>query len=83
MTGIELYQSVLKKLGNVPQRYLIDIDKYLTGLLKKIEQPKLENTTVIMSFAGSWSDMAEDDFEDFLTETKNIRNNLFDRKIDI
>ena len=63
--------------------YYFVITKYLTGLLKKIEQPKLRNTTVIMSFAGSWSDMEEDDFVDFLTETRNTRNNLFDRKVDI
>lgn len=83
MTGIELYQSVLRKLGNVPQMYLMDIDKYLTGLLKKVEPPKPKNVSAIMSLAGSWSDMKEDDFVDFLTETRNIRNSMFDRNIEL
>jgi len=83
MTGIKLYQSVLRKLGNIPQIYLIDIDNYLTELLKKVEKPKSKNITDIMSFAGSWSDMEEEDFIDFLEETKNIRKNTFDRKLDL
>ena len=52
--------------------------------MKNMNQPAPSaNTTVIMSFAGSWSEMKEEDFDDFLLETRNIRNNLFDRKIDL
>jgi len=65
MTGIKLYQSVLRKLGNIPQIYLMDIDNYLTELLNKSEKPKSKNITAIMSFAGSWSNMEEEDFIDF------------------
>ncbi len=83
MTGIELYQSVLRKLGNVPQIYLEDIDRYLSGLMKKVKKQENNNIAAIMSFSGIWSDMGEEDFTDYLNETRNIRNNLFDRKIDL
>lgn len=84
MTRTELYQSVLRKLSYIPQTYLEDIDKYLSGLMKKVEQPiPATNMAVIMSFAGSWSEMKEEDFDDFLAETRNSRNNLFDRKFDL
>ena len=42
--------------------YLTDVDKYLSGLMKKIEKPKPTNVVAIMAFAGSWSDM-EDSIE--------------------
>lgn len=83
MTEIELYQSILRKLSNIPQMYLSDVDNYLSGLMKEVEKPKSTNIATVMAFADSWSDMEEDDFVDFLTETRNIRNNLFDRKIDL
>jgi len=84
MTGTELYQSVLRKLSHLPQTYLEDIDKYLSGLMKKVNQPtSANNTAIILSFAGSWSDMKDEEFDDFLIETRNIRTNLFDRNIDL
>lgn len=83
MKEIKLYKSVLRKLGNIPQMYLMDVDKYLSGLMKKIENPQPTNIATIMAFAGSWSDMEEEDFVDFMEENRNIRTNLFDRKIDL
>ena len=84
MTETELYQSVLRKLSHIPQSYLEDIDKYLSSLMKKVNLPAPnKKKDAIMSFAGSWSDMKEEDFDDFLVETRNVRTNLFDRKIDL
>lgn len=83
MTTIELYQSVLKKLADIPQIYLTEIDEYLSNFTKKIEKSKSTNSSSIMALSGSWSDMEEDDFNDFLIETRNSRNNLFDRKFDL
>ena len=42
--------------------------------MQKVKQPEPTNVTAIMAFAGSWSEMGEADFTDFLQETRNIRN---------
>lgn len=82
MTSMELYQSVLKKLSYIPRPYLEDVDRYLSGVVNRIKK-KPNNVAKIMSFAGSWSDMPQDDFDDFLAETRNTRTNLFDRSVDL
>ena len=83
MTKIELYQSVLRKLSAIPQLYLEDVDKYLSNLLRKTEKTAPNQVTAIMAFAGSWSDMSDEDFGAYLEETKNVRGNLFNRNINI
>lgn len=83
MTRIELYQSVLRKLSAIPQLYLEDVDKYLSNLLHQPKKTASNQVTAIMAFAGSWSDMNEDDFSGYWEETKNVRANLFNRNIKI
>jgi len=82
MSSVELYQSVLKKLSGIPRPYLEDVDHYLSGVVNRIKR-KPTNVAKIMSFAGSWSDMKQEDFDDYLAETRNTRTNLFDRSIDL
>jgi hypothetical protein len=48
------------------------------------EKTKRKNSNKdLMSYAGSWKDMSDEDFKDFTKETKRIRKNLFARKIRI
>jgi len=38
---------------------------------------KLSNPQRILKLAGSWKDMSEDDFDDFLNDVTNRRKNAF------
>jgi hypothetical protein len=81
MTRTDLYQSVLRKLSLLPASYLEDIDQYLSELSKKVK-PENSDTAKIMSFAGAWSDMDDEDFESFMLDIKENRKNLFNRPIE-
>ncbi len=82
MAKVEIYQSVLEKLSHIPVEHLKTVDDFLSDLFSKIEDKK-SNQASIMSFAGSWSDMKQEDFEDFLKKSNESGNELFSRKIDL
>lgn len=70
MTASEkIYQSILHKLSLVPVDHLQEVDRYLNNLTTDEEQKK-QNRAKILALAGSWGDMAEDDFQDYLREAK-------------
>jgi hypothetical protein len=60
-------------LGNIPVDSLQQVDNYLRILTQK-KQSNQKNIKEILALAGSWNDMKENDFQDFLVETKNFDN---------
>jgi hypothetical protein len=75
MPQVELYQSVLLKLGQLQGKDLAALDAYLSLLTKK-NTPIVE-TKGIAHLAGAWKNWEGHDFEDFLQFTQQIRNDLF------
>ncbi|MEI6411584.1 MAG: hypothetical protein WCR52_19500 [Bacteroidota bacterium] len=81
MSQVELYQSVLSKLGQLAPNDLAVLDAYLERLLKKEVKTKSKG---ISHLAGAWKDWSETEFQDFLRSTKQIRLDLFaDRNVSI
>jgi len=70
--------TILKELKNVPVDRLEDLYSIIHSLQ---ENTKKSDTTSkkILSFAGSFEDMTEKDYNEFAEHTKNTRNHLFDR----
>jgi hypothetical protein len=69
---------LLKELKNIPLDKLDEVYRYLRSIDRKpLKSARLKGK--IMSYAGIFSDMTEDDYSGFLSETKRIRENLFDR----
>jgi len=84
MTYTELYQSVLQKLGQVPADNLAAIDTFLDGLVKKAPKKKQDTREVILNLAGAWKDWDDQQFENFLKQTFEVRRSLFtDRQFDL
>ena len=77
MNQQELYQSVLRKLGDTPAEYLPEIDQFLRQLHR---EKKANNRDKILALAGAWSDMNEEDFQDYLRRAKETGSELFDRR---
>lgn len=74
--------TILKELRNVPVDRLEDLYSIIHSL--RANTKKSDNTgSKILSFAGAFDDMAENDFNDFINQTKQTRNNLFDRDINL
>lgn len=75
MSQVELYQSVLLKLGQLPVHKLAILDNYLT-LLTQMSKTLLK-TEGIAHLAGSWKSWDNSDFEEFLHLTRQTRDDLF------
>ncbi|MCB0519742.1 MAG: hypothetical protein H6577_16625 [Lewinellaceae bacterium] len=82
MGQVELYQSVLEKLSHIPVEYLQQVDAYLSSLVEKAQKKKGKEKAV-KSFAGAWSDMSEEDFQDYLKAAKETGNELFNRQVEL
>ncbi len=76
------YQSILNHLSVIPVSYLQQLDTYLTNLTKEISK-KRQNRAIILELAGSWNDLSESDFKDFLLATKNISEDMFNKEIEL
>ena len=72
MSQVELFQSVLQKLGQLPVHELADLDGYLSVLVKR-SAPKRKG---IAHLAGAWSDWNEQEFKDFLQMTRTTRQDM-------
>ena len=74
--------TILKELKNVPVDRLEDLYSIILSL--RANTKKSDKTSKkILSFAGSFSDMNENDYQEFLKQTMQTRNNLFDRDINL
>lgn len=74
--------TILKELKNVPINRLEDLYSIIHSLRADTKQSHSTNKK-ILSYAGSFGDMSEKDYDEFLQQTKDIRNDLFDRDINL
>jgi hypothetical protein len=74
--------TILKELKNVPVDRLEDLYSIILSLRTNTKKTE-KKSKKILSFAGSFSDMIENDYNDFLNHTRETRNNLFDRDINL
>jgi hypothetical protein len=74
--------TILKELRNVPVDRLEDLYSIIHSLQANTKKSG-KTSKKILSFAGSFADMSDKDYNDFINRTKDTRNNLFDRDINI
>ncbi len=77
-----VYQSILLQLSAVPTDYLQQVDNFLRNLAKEIRQ-KEQNRAEILSLAGAWADISENDFDTYLKTVKNTKSEMFSRDIEL
>lgn len=76
----QAYQSILARLSRIPVSYLQQIDDFLQRFSKEIKQRE-ENRAQILALAGTWKEWQEEDFQDYLQETKRVGTELFNRDV--
>ena len=74
--------TILKELKNVPVDRLEDLYSIIHSFRTNTKKSDKRSKT-ILSFAGSFGDMTEADYDDFRHQAMDTRNNLFDRDINI
>jgi hypothetical protein len=76
------YKTLLHHLSLLPEEYLVQVNIYIKSLADKVEQ-KSKNRKEILSLAGSWSDMNDSDFSEYLKTAKESGQSLFDREVEL
>ncbi len=83
MTATEkIYQSILYDLSKIPADKLPQVSAYLQQLQSHLNDKAL-NRDEILTFSGSWNDMAEEDFQQYLKEAKSAGEDAFSREVDL
>lgn len=77
-----VYQSILIRLSTVPESYLQEVDAFLKKLAIEIHERE-QNRLKILNLAGAWSDMPEQDFEDYMGEIRNTQTEMFNRNVEL
>ncbi len=78
MSQIELYQSILLKLGQLPTASLAEVDAFLSEIAKKkTHHKKSRYKTHLAQIAGAWKDWDDKEFDAFLDTTRQIRQEMF------
>ncbi len=65
----------------MPQ-FLLEDTLHALQKIRKAHEEKQSRIESILAFAGSWSDIPDDEYEEMQDEMNRTRNNLFDREID-
>jgi len=73
---------ILKEIKDIPVERLEEVYEYVHSIAVNSKEPKKKKKTAL-DFAGAWSDMKEEDYQDFINHTKKVRKELFNRKFDI
>jgi hypothetical protein len=74
--------TILKELKNVPVDRLADLYSIIHSLRANTKKT-VKTSKKILAFAGSFNDMSENDYNDFLKQIRHTRNDLFDRDINL
>ena len=69
-TSENIYQSILHKISAIPPNHLLEVDAYLQKLVRQIEIEKEANKNKVLNLAGSWNDMEDEAFSEYLDKTK-------------
>ena len=72
--------SIINELKDVPVNRLEELYQLVHSMSRKVEQTEARRKKVL-SFAGSFSDMSNDDYADFINYIQKNRENLFNRDI--
>lgn len=76
------YQTIINELNQIPLAYLSDVYKIIHSYNSKIEQ-RQTNREKILEFAGSWSDIPEENFKDIMSEIHCSKEKMFNREIEL
>ena len=72
-------QQLIREIEQLPEEHLDEVYRIILSI-KHIIQGQEDNRSKIMALAGSWSDMTEKDFMEFLEDTGKMRDTFFEER---
>jgi DNA-binding transcriptional regulator/RsmH inhibitor MraZ len=79
----QVLRSILHHLSLVPVDYWQQVDAYLQKFARKAKVKRQQNRSEILALAGTWKDMSDEDFDDFLRIAKTSGNEMFNRDVEL
>jgi len=77
MTTVTLRRKVIEEIQNLPEEKLREIYNVIHFFRVGVESVKSTHHDNIMTFAGCWDDIPDEEFHTFLLEITNRRSNAF------
>lgn len=74
--------TILKEIKDVPVNRLEELYQLVQSMTTSTKHNESLRKK-ILSYGGSFSDMSNEDYLDFLSQTKKTRTKLFDRSIEL
>lgn len=74
--------SIVEEMKELPVGKLEEVYQFVHSLTPKVKKSESKRKK-ILSFAGAFKDMNNVDYDDYLEQTKKIRNQSFNRNIDL
>lgn len=74
--------TILQEIKDVPVNRLEELYQFVQSLTDKKKQTEATRKK-ILSFGGAFSDLSDKDYSEYLGNTQQTRESLFDRKIDL
>ncbi len=73
--------SILKEMKDVPDKRLEELYQIVHSLTTVSKKPSHDEAlrNKILTYSGAFSDMSENEYTEFLDQTKKVRTTLFDR----
>jgi hypothetical protein len=76
--------TIINELQDVPINRLEELYQYIHSLKEKQDiEDKSKMREKILSFAGLFRDWKQDEYQEFLDNTKQIRKDLFNRDVEL
>lgn len=82
MTTKSTYQSIINQLDAIPQDQLYIVESFLRRQSVELDDV-VPNKVETLKLAGSWVDMSDKQFEEYLASTQKIRSEMFDRNVEL
>lgn len=82
MTSLLIKNKVLEEIDLIPEDKLVDLYHFIHDFRVGVERSERMGAKQILGFAGSWSDMPDDVFDDFAAEVEERRSQAFKRRRD-
>ena len=77
MASTRLKDKILSEISLLPQDKLSEVYNFLHSFRLGEETGKIEADIDLMSFSGSWKEMDNETFDDFLSDIANRRRRTF------
>lgn len=77
---LHLKSKVLQEIEQIPEDKLADLYNFIHQFRLKLERRKATEGVSFLAFAGCWTDLSDEVFDEFIEDVNTRRQNAFARR---